>query len=149
MRLLSKYPMPMLAAALLAGCGADNNVGGEQAQSAANGGQSSPATQRGGTIMVGDTSWEIVPAIQCSVYPGEVVNIAGHAGNDPELEIAIDYNGPTAVRIGGEGGISWYAMKDTLKIKIDGKRVQGSATFNTDFSGAGTSAAGTFDVDCG
>ena len=138
----------VVVALAMVGCGSGKDANSEQAQSAAAGG-AAPAAERGGTITVGEVSWALIPAIQCSVYPGDVVNIAGHAASDPELEIAIDYNGPTGVRIGGEGGLSWYAMKDTLNVQIDGKRVQGSATFNTDFSGAGQSAAGSFDVNCG
>ena len=126
----------VVLAALLSGLGTSNAV------ARGNG------DERGGAITVGDTTWQLVPAIQCSVYPGNVVNIAGHAASDPALEIVIDYNGPTGVRIGGEGAVSWHAIKDSLKFDIDGKRVQGSATFNTDMFGAGESAPGSFDINC-
>ena len=68
-----------------------------------------------------------------------------------DIKIVIDYNGPTGVRIGGEGqgAVSWHAIRDSLKFEIDGKRVQGTATFNTDAFGAGESAPGSFELNCG
>ena len=147
MKRVSLVSVLLAAATFLIACDSSPDVGGQQAQSSANSAQ--PAAERGGSIKVGETTWTIVPTIQCAVFPGDVVNIAGHAASDPDLEIVIDYNGPTGVRIGGEGGISWYALQDTLAVKIDGKRVQGTATFNTEMSGTGQSATGIFEVNCG
>lgn len=129
----------------MAGCGSADDAGGGQQASA-------PAPQRGGTITVGETTWTIVPATQCSIYPGNVVSIAGHAANDPDLEIIIDRfgEGKGGVRIGSEtGDNSWHAMPDTLKFEIDGKRVRGSATFNRYFTGTGNSTMGSYDINCG
>lgn len=124
----------------VAGCGVDNNTDGAD---------SSPAGTRGGTITVGNQAWTIVPSTQCSIYPGNVVHIAGHAAEEPALEIIIDYGGPTGARIGSEfGANSWEAVRETLRIEIDGRRIHGAATFNQSVAGATTSAEGSFDVTC-
>jgi ethanolamine utilization microcompartment shell protein EutL len=126
------------------GCGGDGQAGGDSANA------STPAaSERGGTIVVGDDSWTIVPAIQCSVYPGNVVSIAGHAAGDSSIEIVIDYGGPTGASVVGEGtSVSWHAIRDTIRIQIDGAHVQGTAMFSKYTSGAGQTRQGSFDVTC-
>ncbi len=105
--------------------------------------------QKGGTLTVGDESWTIMPAIQCSVYPGNVVSIAGHAAGNPELEIVIDWGGPNQARIAeSDSGPGWHAIRDTLKVEIDGKAVRGTATFSQFATGTGKTAAGSFEVNC-
>jgi len=107
------------------------------------------ASQRGGAITVGEQSWTIILSTQCSVYPGPIVNIAGHAKDNPSLEIVIDYGGPTGARIDNDGSAEgWHAIRETLKVEIDGKRIQGTATFNKMSGGSGDSAEGSFDVQC-
>lgn len=136
-----------LAASLAtAGCGTDSDNGGERTGSA-------PAAKsaRGGTITVGEESWTFVPSTQCSVYPGNVVHIAGHAAEDPSLEIVIDYSpddGYAEARVGSDSGAGWHAMRDTLTFQIDGKHVVGSATFNVYATGTGESAQGSFEITC-
>jgi hypothetical protein len=141
-----------LASALIlaiAGCSSDDNSDDAGKAAPAETSQSSPAGERGGTITVGEESWTIVPSIQCSIYPGNVVSIAGHAAGDPSLEIVIDYGGPSGVRIGDGGSeVSWNAIRDTIKIEIDGTHVTGTATFSTGAGGSGESAPGSFDVNC-
>jgi hypothetical protein len=126
----------------LAGCG---ESGAEQAAMPE---ASAQPAQRGGTITVGDSSWTIVPSTQCSVYPGNVVNIAGHAAEDESLEIVIDYGGPNQVRIGEGRGAIWHAVPDSIQMQIAGRRVTGSANFTTQPGGTGTSATGSWDVGC-
>jgi hypothetical protein len=120
-----------------------------------NGGSASPATsqsvgqQRGGTITVGEESWTIVPSISCSVYPGNVVHIAGHAAENAELEIVIDWGGPTQARIAeSDSGPGWHAIGETLEVQVDGKSVKGSASFSEYFGVAGERAEGSFEVNC-
>lgn len=124
------------------GCGTDDSTGTAQS---ANG------SERGGTITVGGQTWTFVPSTQCSVYPGNVVHIAGHAAEDPSLEIVIDYSpedGFAGARVGSESGAGWHAMPGTLEFDIEGQRVSGSATFNVYATGTGDSAAGTFEIRC-
>jgi hypothetical protein len=87
---------------------------------------------------------------QCSIYPGNVVNISGYAANDPSLEIVIDYGGPTGARIGNDGpNLKWGAERDTLTVQIDGNSVLGAATFSRYSGGTKESAQGSFKVNCG
>lgn len=136
----------ILAVMGFAGCGGPG--GG-------NGGSASPAVsqsggqERRGTITVGEESWTIVPSISCSVYPGGIVNIAGHAAENPELEIVIDWGGPNQARIAeSDSGPGWHAIRDTLNVEVDGKAVRGSATFSEYFTGTGDQAEGSFEVNC-
>lgn len=103
--------------------------------------------ERGGKITIGESVWTVVPAIQCSVYPGNIVSIAGHAAEDASVEIAIDFGGPTGVRV-GEGANAWHAQKDSLDIQIDGKRVSGTATFFQYSGGPEDAKPGSIDVSC-
>ena len=97
---------------------------------------------------MGERSWTIVPSMQCSIYPGNVVSIAGHAAEDESLEIVIDYGGPNHVRIGEGRGAIWHAVPDSIEMQIEGWRVTGSADFTEQFGGVGTPATGSWDVGC-
>ena len=88
--------LPVLLCTLLVGaCGeADNSVatpagtGQASAQAASKPVQApAPRRERGGTITIGADTWKIVPSMQCSVYPGNVVAIAGHAEGERKLEV--------------------------------------------------------------
>lgn len=109
---------------------------------------SQPPAEPGGTITIGGESWAIDPSVQCSVFPGPIVNIAGYAAEDDAIEIVIDYGGPTGVRVGGNGPVSWHAVRNTIDIEIDGAYVRGTATFTEFASGTGESAEGSFEVTC-
>lgn len=129
----------------LAGCG-DPNSGSTVTPA---GTSSAAAATRGGTISVGDASWTLVPSRQCSVYPGSIVNIAGHAAEDESLEIVIDFGGPNQVRIGGDGNEIWRAVRDSIEMVIDGQRVRGTADFTKASAGGVNSAvSGSWDVSC-
>ena len=136
------------------GCGEKTDTGGNAGVTQAERPAAAEApqkSQRGGSITIGDRTWLIIPSIQCSVYPGDVVAIAGHAESDPDLEIVIDNdpNGRSGVSIGGKGqAVTWHSVKESLQMTIDGKQVQGSATFSADFGGGGETEQGTFKVDC-
>ena len=103
--------------------------------------------ERGGNITVGKNSWTLVPAIQCSIYPGDIVNIAGHAEEDESLELVIDYGGPTGIRI-GEGTDAWHARNESINIQIEGKRIQGDALFFQYTGSPEDDQQGSFDVSC-
>ncbi len=138
----------ILALSLLAsGCGGTDGADDEAAVTPSADLQASTAAERGGTISVGEESWTIVPAIQCAVYPGNVVSIAGHAEEDSSIEIVIDYGGPNQVVV-GSGMEAWHAGADTIVIEIDGKRVRGTATFTRFTAGTQESREGSFDLTC-
>jgi hypothetical protein len=138
----------LFACAVAAGCGWDSNPGvGPTSDD-----QASSSNSRGGTITVGEQTWTFVPSIQCSIYAGNLVSIAGHAAEDPSLEIVIDYTtqrGPVGVSVGAdrrEG--SWFAVRDSLQWQIEGQQVRGTATFSEFRGGSGKSAEGSFDISC-
>lgn len=138
----------MVLALLATACGAEDGPAGSAAEPAGGSANAPAAAERGGTITVGEDSWTLVPSMQCSVYPGNVVSIAGHAAEDPDLEITIDLGGPDQVVIGSGRDALWHARKDTIEVTIDGKRVQGTAIFTQYSSGTGESREGSFDVSC-
>ena len=152
---MKRYLIFLLAIVLLpVGCSENtdtgNNPGATQAERPA-AAVAPQKAQRGGEITVGEQTWKIIPSIQCGVYPGDVVAIAGHAESDPDLEIVIDNDpgGRSEVRIGGEGqAITWYSVKESLQLTINGRQVQGNATFSTGYGGSGESKQGSFKVNC-
>lgn len=99
--------------------------------------------QSSGTLTIGGQSWTFVPSIQCRVYPGNVVSIAGIAAEDPAVEIVIDLGGPDGVSV-GKGADSWQAVVDSISASIDGQSVTGSAEFKR----SGSMVPGTFDIRC-
>jgi hypothetical protein len=130
----------------LAACGGDAS---DEPAAAASGGHH----QRGGTITVGEQVFTFVPSIQCSVYPGNVVSIAGHATEDESAEITIDYtpdgDGPTGVTIGTDSRPgSWFSIGETLHFEIDGRHVRGTTTFSEYRGGNGRNEKGSFDISC-
>lgn len=67
-------------------------------------------------------TWTVDPSMQCSVFPGPIVNIAGYAAEDDSIEVVIDYGGPTRVRVGGgDGPVSGHAVRNTIDIDIRSK----------------------------
>ena len=108
---------------------------------------------RGGTLTVADRTYSVVPSVQCSVYPNNQVNIAGHAAEDESLEVTIDFypdgDGPSGVTLGTDGREgSWFSMRETLQWRIDAQRVSGTATFSEYRGGMGKTAEGSFDISC-
>jgi len=103
--------------------------------------------ERRGTVTVGEDSWILVPSVQCSIYPGNIVSIAGHAAEDESLQLVIDYGGPTGVRV-GDGPDAWHAQPESIKVHIEGKRIQGTATFFRYSGSPDDTRQGSFDVSC-
>ena len=139
----------IIACAIAAGCGVESNSGEGQTSAA----QASSSYSRGGTITVGEQSFTFVPSIQCSVYPNNQVNIAGHTAEDESLEVTIDYypenDGPIGVILGTDGRDgSWFSSRESTKFEIDGRQVRGTTTFTEFRGGNGKSAEGSFEIRC-
>lgn len=146
--------LALCLAMAITGCSDKNNNDTNQASAAdsstAAASQAKPASKRGGTITVGDEIWTFVPSTQCSVYPGNVVSIAGHAKEDESVEIVIDWGGPAGVHVGQDGtNTSWHAVNGSLKVTIENKRVFGTASFATTSYSTEAVAEGSFDIECG
>lgn len=141
--------LAIIAFAIAAGCGMEDNSSVGQTSA----GQASAKSSRGGTITVGEQLFTFVPSIQCSVYPNNQVNIAGHTAEDESLEVTIDYypenDGPIGVILGTDGRDgSWFSSRETTKFEIDGRQVRGTTTFSEFRSGNGKSAEGSFEISC-
>jgi hypothetical protein len=137
----------MVVAATLAclGCG---ETARDDSTSSPSSTQSPAAGKRGGTITVGGQTWTIVPSTQCSVYSESMLNIAGHAEEDGSLEIVIDFGGPNQVRVGEGRDALWHAVRDSINMEVDGRRVRGTANFTKSAEGAGPAVPGSWEVDC-
>jgi hypothetical protein len=162
MRLTTVFISSLVLAALGAGCGEGDGRGTTAndttteavaaGPSGAPGATSGTNRARTGVIEIGGETWTLVPAIQCSVYPGPVVSIAGHAAGDEAIEIVIDYDaqrGPVGVRVEKFNTTpSWSAGRDDLSFEIDGNHVKGEGTFTEFVGGSSRKAQGNFDVTC-
>ena len=104
-----------------------------------------------GVIEIDGRTWNVVADVQCSVMPGPVVSIAGHADEDEAVDIVIDYNGaegPTGVTVTKpDGTVDWTAYA-SMNFQIERKRVQGAGYFTGTTRGVQKQAEGRFDVDC-
>lgn len=104
-----------------------------------------------GTIVVDGRTWNVIADVQCSVGPGPVVSIAGHAADDEAVEIVIDYNGnegPTGASVRkADGSVDWTAYA-SMNFQIERQRVQGTGFFTGSPGGVQQQANGQFDVDC-
>jgi hypothetical protein len=136
-------------ASILGVIGCDTKSGGMQSSPGDVTATRSASTSNS-SVTVGEDSWTFVPSTQCSIYPGNVVSIAGHAAEDPSLEIVIDYGGPTGVTIGTYGREPWWqAVANTMKVEIEGRRmIQGTATFEVYRNGTKETHEGSFEITC-
>jgi len=114
------------------------------------------AEPKTGTLTVGDDTWTVVPAIQCGVYPGNMVAIAGHAAGNEAIEIVLDHDpssGLVGVRVQGpDDSPHWVARDDDVSFEIDGETVKGGGTFKLGFGAQPVDgkrmAEGSFEITC-
>lgn len=142
-----------MALLLLAGCGAEENAASAEQSAGGAAGDDAAVTSSGNgstrEISVGEQTWTIVANIQCSVYPGPLVHVAGHAEGDEQMEITFDYGGPTQISVHDtRTGSQWRASANSMQVNIDGKRVSGTAEFFSNGAGGLQSAEGSFDIQC-
>lgn len=149
----------ILSLSLLAA--ACDSGGGSEANEAENAGSgdavASEGDSRTGTITIGDETWTVVPAMQCGVYPGDMVAISGHAAENEAIEIVLDHDpssGLVSVYVKGpDSSPYWIAEDDAVAFEIDGKTVSGSGTFSIGFGaqvadGQPRERQGSFEVRC-
>lgn len=113
--------------------------------------QATAADKTAGTITVGERNWELVPSIQCGVYPGPMVAIAGHAAGNPDIEITIDYDPSSgfveAKVTGGDENLNLSSRDDDLSVDVSGRTVSGHGSFRSGWGG-GAGTDGSFKVEC-
>lgn len=134
--------------AMATACGRDEpssaDAGAEPAAQAA-----APASA--GFIEIDGQTWTVVPDVQCSVYPGPVVAIAGHAAEDKGTRIVVDFSlpdGPTGVSVIPSNGTTEWHAESAMNFDITGKRVRGAGYFAGSLRGAMRQAEGRFEITC-
>lgn len=149
---MKKSTSPGIALLLLFGisiaslsCGgeADNHSPLDQAE------KKTKAAQKGGTITIGEQTWNVIPSRQCGIYPGPTVAISGHSAADPSIEIIIDYDPKSnlkGIRIGPEmGDQTWNAVRSSVKGEVKDKGFSGTANFRRGYAEV---SPGKFNIDC-
>lgn len=139
------WPLVLAAALTVSGC---SESGGEETPAESSSPQPMVAAKKGGSITVGQQTWTIIASIQCSVYGENMLNIAGHAQEDESLEIVIDLGGPDQVRIVEGRDALWHAVRSSITMQVEGKRVRGTADFTKSINGGGEAVPGKWEVDC-
>lgn len=133
-------------ALMAAGCGR-----GDQAPASAQSPAAARAPTPAGFIEIDGQTWTVVPDVQCSVFPGPVVSIAGHAAEDKGTEIVVDFNlpdGPTGVSVVPSNGTTEWHAESAMNFDITGKRVRGAGYFAGSLRGATRQAQGRFEITC-
>jgi hypothetical protein len=139
---------------LASGCGGDDESTGT---APADEGSEAGDAERGGTFTIGDRTWTVVPAVQCSVFAGDIVMIAGHTAENEEIEVVIDHDPSTeffsAYIQGPDNSPYWIAEGDAITFTIDGKTVSGSGTFSVGLGGQipegePRELPGSFEIRC-
>jgi hypothetical protein len=158
MKLATRCFGALAIVAAAAGCQGEDSASGAAAQPA-----NEPATQapapartadaaRTGSIEIDGQAWNVVPAIQCGIYPGPVVAIAGHAAEDEAIEITIDYDSGGLIQAAVEnpdGSLAWRSSDGSLSVSVEGDVVTGRANFTSSAGGSTATEQGTFKVNCG
>lgn len=100
-----------------------------------------------GSVTIGSTEYGFDPTIQCSLYPGGVVSIAGTAVDDPDVEIVFDAFEPGRNQLSVTGpDFQWMTTTSDFEVEIDDPEVRGTA----EVQGVdGTTEESSFTFRCG
>ena len=103
------------------------------------------AEPEGGSVRIGAETWDFVPTIQCSVFEGGPVAIAGSADGDPSVEIVFDRfeDGELSLRVSTADSEWTAADGDFEEVSVEGSNVAGTATVR-EMSGLEAEAEFTF-----
>ncbi len=137
-------------ALLLAACGedaSDSTVAAEApATTTSAPGESGP---RSAEATIGGELYLLDPAVQCGIFPGPTVAIAGTV-EGTDTEFVIDYD-PTndfvQMRIGESPGdeVYWQARNEAIEFTVEGETVRGTGEFSDE---QGNQASGVVEVTC-
>lgn len=140
----STIVLMLMISIVAASCG-----GGDEQNSAGQSSSGANKSGRGGTIIIGDQSWEFVPSLQCGIYAGNLVTLSGHSATDSETEIVVDYDVNSklkGIRIGPErGDQTWKAVGSTIAAEIKGNKFSGTAGFRRGYAEV---VVGEFKFEC-
>ena len=146
MKLIKPFAALFVIVSMATGCGR-----GEEAASSAQPPAAAPEPAPAGFIEIDGRTWTVVPDVQCSVFPGPVVAIAGHAAEDKGTKIVVDFNlpdGPTGVSVIPSNGTTEWHAESAMNFDITGKRVRGAGYFAGSLRGAMRQAQGRFEITC-
>ena len=146
MKLIKPFAALFVIVSMATGCGR-----GEEASSSAQAPAPAPEPAPAGFIEIDGQTWTVVPDVQCNVFPGPVVAIAGHAAEDKGTEIVVDFNlpdGPTGVSVVPSNGTTEWHAESAMNFDITGKRVRGAGYFAGSLRGAMRQAQGRFEITC-
>ena len=146
MKLIKPFAALFVIVSMATGCGR-----GEEASSSAQAPAPAPEPAPAGFIEIDGQTWTVVPDVQCSVFPGPVVAIAGHAAEDKGTKIVVDFNlpdGPTGVSVVPSNGTTEWHAESAMNFDITGKRVRGAGYFAGSLRGAMRQAQGRFEITC-
>tara|TARA_R110002020_G_scaffold86363_4_gene212770 strand:+ start:1924 stop:2367 length:444 start_codon:yes stop_codon:yes gene_type:complete len=146
MKRIKPFAALFVIVSMASGCGQ-----GDEASSSAQPAAAPAAPSPAGFIEIDGQTWTVVPDVQCSVFPGPVVSIAGHAAEDKGTEIVVDFNlpdGPTGVSVVPSNGTTEWHAESAMNFDITGKRVRGAGYFAGSLRGATRQAQGRFEITC-
>ena len=142
----------VVIASIATGCGQGDQAEGNASETATT---PAPAPAKApapvGFIEIDGQTWNVIADVQCSVYPGPVVAIAGHAAEDEGTEIVVDFSlpdGPTGVSVVPSNGTTEWHAESAMNFDITGKRVRGAGYFAGSLRGAMRQAQGRFEITC-
>lgn len=141
-------PLAALCAITLmaTGCGRD-----EEAPAANGDDKVAQGPAPAGFIEIDGRTWTVVPDVQCLVAPGPTVSIAGHAAEDKDTKIVVDFNlpnGPTGVSVTPSNGTTEWNAEATMNFEISRNTVKGAGYFAGSLRGSLRQAQGRFEITC-
>ena len=136
----------LVITSLASGCGR-----GGDAEPAAAAPEPAKSSAPVGFIEIDGQRWNVVADVQCSVLPGPVVSIAGHAAEDKGTEIVVDFklpDGPTGVSVVPSNGSTRWDAEYAMNFEITRKQVRGAGYFAGTLRGGTRQAEGRFEITC-
>lgn len=102
-----------------------------------------------GEATIGDELFLLDPSVQCGIFPGPTVAVAGTI-EGTDTEFVIDYdpaNDFVEMRIGEspDDEVYWQARDGAIEFTVEGETVRGSGEFS---DGQGNQASGVVEVTC-
>lgn len=148
MKLSKPLGTMLLTASLATGCGQP-----DPAPPAAEPDAEAPATALApaGFIEIDGKKWTVVADVRCSVKPGPVVSIVGHAAEDEGTRIVVEFDaggGPTGVSVVPSNGTTEWHAEHAMNLEIVRKQVKGAGYFAGTLRGGTRQAEGRFDINC-
>lgn len=102
-----------------------------------------------GEATIGDELYLLDPTVQCGIFPGPTVAIAGIVeGTETEFVIDYDPSNDFDVMIVGESPgdeVYWQARNEAIEFSVEGQTVRGAGEFS---DGQGNQASGVVEVTC-